>query len=530
MTDKKLGPTRNSQKSCTLEEETYDNFQADEIVATLWSDEMCKTNDCKSTKDGFEVLQSIDVHNIMLQEVAHASRVTLLPESVVRFMLERCRWDVNHFLSSYYENGTIDALCRKWNMRNPMAKSDVQLESDLCGICYASKSVQSSSSLYGPQCGHYFCRQCWQQYAAEKMGTSVGGLVLTCPAYGCNWPLDDRFIVGQLTNEEQRQRYVNLVTRTFVKVNSTLKPCPQTNCSYLLRRREGCFQKAVCKCGYEFCFDCCQEWHEPLECHLLKQWIAKCEAESDSAHWIADHTRPCPRCNTNIEKSGGCNHMRCTQPFCQFEFCWTCQGAWDEHADEYYVCRKGLEGRMVKPVKEEGQRFFSNVFAHSFKPGSTMRRFYEFSLQYKKQMLDANRIKRMNQTIERNITALRIAQNVRWIDTVTLEDSVETLKRCMRTVKYTIVFIYYLRPNVWVRLAKGHEDRLDENCKRLLDLLEYGSRERKGESLLLWRQSVVNERARCLKFERTLLDFCRDGYNKNRWKFMPDNVASRKRA
>ncbi|KFD50894.1 hypothetical protein M513_08207 [Trichuris suis] len=511
-------------------EETYDNnIRPDDIIA-LCSDDMGK-NDCKNAKDGFEVLQSIDVHNIMLEEVAHASRVTLLPEAVVRFMLERCRWDVNHFLSSYYENGNIDALCQKWKMRNPMAKSDVQLESDQCGICYASQGESSSSSpsLYGPQCGHYFCSQCWQQYAVEKMGSSVGGLVLTCPAYGCDWPLDDRFVISQLANEEQRQRYLNLVTRTFIKVNSKLKQCPQTNCPYLLHRREGCLQKAVCKCGYEFCFNCCQEWHEPLECHLLKRWIAKCETESDSAHWIADYTRPCPRCNTNIEKSGGCNHMKCTQPFCQFEFCWTCQGAWSEHGDEYYVCTKVMERQIEKPAKE-GQKFFSDVYAHNFKPGSTTRRFYEFSLQYKKQILDPNRIKRLNQAIERNVTALRVVQNVRWIDTVALEDSVETLKRCMRTIKYTIVFIYYLRPNVWVQLAKGHEDRLDENCKRLLDLLEYGCRDRKGKSLLLWRQNVVDERARCLKFEKALLDFCREGYNDNRWKFVPDENASRRRA
>uniref|UniRef100_A0A5S6QZ62 RBR-type E3 ubiquitin transferase n=1 Tax=Trichuris muris TaxID=70415 RepID=A0A5S6QZ62_TRIMR len=515
----------NSGKSLTIEEETNENFSSRGDDTTAHRTDEKSRPKLKNFNQDFEVVQAMDVYEMMLEVVDHASCVTLLPAPLVRFMLERCRWDVNHFLSSYYENGTIEALCRKWNTRNPMLKVGTQPESDLCGICFASQGV---SSALGPQCGHRFCSQCWQQYATEKMGSSSGGLVLICPAYDCHWPVDDRFVINLLTNDEQRQSYLNLVTRTFIKLNKALKQCPRTDCTYLLRRRTGIAGPAVCKCGYEFCFECCEEWHEPVECYLLKQWLAKCELETDSAHWIADNTRPCPRCNTNIEKAGGCNHMRCTQPFCQFEFCWTCQGPWEDHLDEFYVCKKAIQSDGT--IANQAPKYFLDAMTYHFKPCAATRRFYEYSLHYRRLTLDDHRTKRLNRMIERNMVALMKMHNVRWIDTMVLEKMTETLKRCMRTVKYTIVFTYYLRPGVWARLTEAHEERLEDNCKRLLELLEVGCKELVGNGLLLWRQEVVHQRVNCLKFEKALLNFCREGYNENRWRFLLEPLAYSKRA
>lgn len=46
--------------------------------------------------------------------------------------------------------------------------------------------------------------------------------------------------------------------------------------------------------------------------------------DENSALWIVQNTRPCPRCNVRIEKNGGCSHVVCQQ--CHHGFCWNCSG------------------------------------------------------------------------------------------------------------------------------------------------------------------------------------------------------------
>jgi len=38
--------------------------------------------------------------------------------------------------------------------------------------------------------------------------------------------------------------------------------------------------------------------------------------------WLRENCRACPRCKAQIQKNGGCNHMRCTK--CHAHFCWAC--------------------------------------------------------------------------------------------------------------------------------------------------------------------------------------------------------------
>lgn len=65
----------------------------------------------------------------------------------------------------------------------------------------------------------------------------------------------------------------------------------------------------VCKCGHTFCFECGENWHDPVQCRLLKKWMKKCADDSETSTWIAANTKECPKCNVTIEKDGGCNHM-----------------------------------------------------------------------------------------------------------------------------------------------------------------------------------------------------------------------------
>ncbi|CAD7691607.1 unnamed protein product [Nyctereutes procyonoides] len=51
--------------------------------------------------------------------------------------------------------------------------------------------------------------------------------------------------------------------------------------------------------------------------------------EEASKETIKKTTKPCPRCHVPVEKNGGCMHMKCPQPQCQLEWCWTCSCEWN---------------------------------------------------------------------------------------------------------------------------------------------------------------------------------------------------------
>lgn len=83
--------------------------------------------------------------------------------------------------------------------------------------------------------------------------------------------------------------------------------CPSPGCTYAAKKSRTATCPCACKCGHEFCFECCEYWHEPVTCIRLKQW--KTSGDSETFKWIADHAKICPKCEAVIEKNGGCNHM-----------------------------------------------------------------------------------------------------------------------------------------------------------------------------------------------------------------------------
>lgn len=61
-----------------------------------------------------------------------------------------------------------------------------------------------------------------------------------------------------------------------------------------------------CSCGYRFCFSCHREAHAPATCEQVKQWERKCKDDSETEHWKYANTKDCPKCQTSVEKNGGC--------------------------------------------------------------------------------------------------------------------------------------------------------------------------------------------------------------------------------
>jgi len=163
-----------------------------------------------------------------------------------------------------------------------------------------------------------------------------------------------------------------------------------------------------CLCGYKFCFMCGEEAHAPVkvsppnhgppvralaqcdkspkarrirthwralrlhshpatpplplpwpppsplaQCERLRAWRQKEQGESENSQWLYAHTKPCPTCQSPIQKNDGCNHMTCSK--CRGEFCWICLGPWASHGTSWSAHRPPLPHQPPSPTPRHSE-------------------------------------------------------------------------------------------------------------------------------------------------------------------------------
>lgn len=175
-----------------------------------------------------------------------------------------------------------------------------------CDICFLKYQY---TNMTGLQCGHRFCKACWIEYLTTKIMEEGLCKSIACAAHGCDILVDDVTVMNLLTEPRVRTKYQQLITNSFVECNRLLRWCPSADCSYAVKVQYVDARPVECKCGHVFCFECGEQWHDPVQCRLLRKWIKKCDDDSETSNWIAANTKECPKCNVTIEKDGGCNHM-----------------------------------------------------------------------------------------------------------------------------------------------------------------------------------------------------------------------------
>ena len=168
--------------------------------------------------------------------------------------------------------------------------------------------------------------------------------------------------------------------------------CPRCQYPALLQEEGG--RLALCgRCQFGFCAECQQTWHGLAPCaNLATRWRAADEAgkevlrrkygdkilqEVESSAWVREHTKPCPRCATPVEKNGGCNHITCRK--CSHEWCWLCTSTYTQahampapsrchaytmrpHVTVYTVCVICAQGHFKNGACDQfSQDFFDEI-------------------------------------------------------------------------------------------------------------------------------------------------------------------------
>lgn len=261
--------------------------------------------------------------------------------------------------------------------------------------------------------------------------------------------------------------------------HSRYRWCPAPDCTNLAELvedpRTECYDRTTscdlrmvpivtCPDSHEFCFDCLYENHLPCPCWLVEAWVKKCADDSETANWIEANTQSCPKCLSQIEKNGGCNHMTCRK--CRYEFCWICLGDWDLHNSMNWKCNRYItkEVEQVRKRKSEKQESL-NRYLHFYKRFSvhqrsmsgdqeTLASVHHFMLMYMK---------------EQRFSAKKMAS---WNDVQFLSDAIRSLTSGRKTLMWTYAFAFFLKRSNLSVIFEGMQDYLNKTVEDLSQLFE----------------------------------------------------------
>eukprot|EP00762_Andalucia_godoyi_P005481 ANDGO_08446.mRNA.1 putative protein ariadne-2 len=234
------------------------------------------------------------------------------------------------------------------------------VEPFLCAICYTES--QKGCHL---GCGHVFCDHCWRSYLDSKLDNR-DILIVHCMEPSCTDHVLPYSKVQHL-NQSVSQHLQKSLLESY-SLQKRIQPCQNhRGCTSFISTVPGFYSyrlhsdpswakssatgasgtTVVCSdCSTAFCASCRAPDHFPATCDWIKDWISKggyAETDSDedtaSLRLKALTTRPCPVCNTLIEKQGGCPHMQCSS--CKTDFCFHCLGSYPN-----CFCQSGVRGAV----------------------------------------------------------------------------------------------------------------------------------------------------------------------------------------
>lgn len=210
-----------------------------------------------------------------------------------------------------------------------------------CGVCLEDDILGSDFvRLCKPRCDHRFCAQCVTSQATLMVRDGTVGL-LVCPEPGCGAPPDPEVLRSVLSPEDYA-RWERLTLERSLDAMSDLVYCPRCEAP-VIEDGDGDHCGRCASCMFAFCSLCRESWHPGETCLTPERRLRVLEsrrlgdaamgddarrrhreqvADAMAQRYIDREGKQCPRCNTGVVKSEGCNKMTCGG--CGCFFCYKC--------------------------------------------------------------------------------------------------------------------------------------------------------------------------------------------------------------
>lgn len=174
------------------------------------------------------------------------------------------------------------------------------------------------------ECGHAYCASCLIQFISAAEDSKAFPIVCVGDEAKCKVPISLPFIRRFLPHQSLK-RLIEAAFATYLERNPTeFRYCKTPDCRQTYRRQTSKPVILTCpSCLAKTC-SACGERHEKMTCEEYRI-LGDTEEQERLNNQLASKNgyKKCPSCSIWVEKTGGCNHMKCK---CGAHICWTCLG------------------------------------------------------------------------------------------------------------------------------------------------------------------------------------------------------------
>lgn len=462
----------------------------------------------------FSIVPAADIITEMNKYIDKVNEIFKMKRSLIRRLLVHFKWNPERLIDRYYETqDNCEELFKEAGLvyiPNTNKRDRQESRATTVGTCLVC--FNSNLELMGMPCQHYYCKQCWSQYIQTMIMDNGVTENICCMDTYCNTSLGESFVVAAILNEDVKTRYKQLIASSYISTNKLFKWCPRAGCGNSAQVTSLDVKYILCTCGMEWCFECGEPDHKPLEnCEYLKKWEKKSIDQSETNKWLVLNTKECPKCKAFIEKNGGCNHMTCNNLNCSYEFCWMCLGDWAPHGTEWFSCNTYVEN--------------SERNAQLSKERKAMERYHHYYDRYVTH--------RKSSELEEVGLALHIQSkadyiqnklDMPWIEAQFLEEALVVLLKCRKMLQYSYVLAYYLDTSPLHAIFEENQKDLEHNTELLSGLLEDHRLPKTQPDLMENKMQVNNRASYCEARRSVLLKDSHTSYEKGSWTFrLTDN-------
>ena len=207
-------------------------------------------------------------------------------------------------------------------------KNNINYAENNCSICF--QEIKEKFTLI---CGDFFCTDCIRQTVLTAIKEISNLDKLSCPT--CKEPIEANTIKKLLT-EEEFNKYNYLITKIQGYRNEDYIPCPYPDCPDFAQESQFSTNIVICQNGHTFCKKCLELIDKNIKDikekeHTCFENMTLEEQKTLEFFKKNKNFRKCPKCKNEVVREGGeCNNMTCTNIWCGYEFCWICNGKYEE--------------------------------------------------------------------------------------------------------------------------------------------------------------------------------------------------------